>query len=191
MPDDLEPVYVGDSLPGALNEQRDTINEIDGIVDGKVTMPSGAQTGDLLWWDGTAWVTTETRFFEGTGSPNGVVSGPVGSRYVDKAGSGGSVDWVKTGGGGSNTGWTARGATAAGGIKACTAGAANAQVGPIFVAFPAGRFSEGPAVSATANDATVTGVWTVGATAGGFNLYFKCSVAGKAFSVNWTAVAVG
>jgi hypothetical protein len=42
----------------------------------------------------------------GTGSPEGAVAAPVGTRYVDRAGAPGGVLWVKTAGS-SDTGWTA------------------------------------------------------------------------------------
>lgn len=103
--DPLEPVYVGDSLPGALNEERDAINELAVGLETKISLPSGAAVGDLLRWDGIEWLTTETRFFEGDGRPDGVVAGPVGSRYIDKTGAQGAVEWVKRSGGDTNTGW--------------------------------------------------------------------------------------
>lgn len=101
----LDPVFVGDDLPGALNEEREAINQLNTDLDGKISHPPGAATGDMLVWDGTQWLTTETRFFEGDGRPDGVVSAPIGSRYTDKTGAQGAVEWVKRAGGVGNTGW--------------------------------------------------------------------------------------
>lgn len=101
----LDPVFVGDDLPGALNEERTAINQLQTDMDGKISMPPGAQYGDQLWWDGDQWLTTETRFIEGTGRPEGQISAPVGSRYTDKNGAQGAVEWVKRAGGIGNTGW--------------------------------------------------------------------------------------
>lgn len=101
----LDPVALDDPHVPAHNEERDAINALQQQVNGKISLPPGAATGDLLRWDGTQWLTTETRFLEGNGSPNGSVSAPVGSRYVDMSASGGSVEWVKRSGGGGNTGW--------------------------------------------------------------------------------------
>lgn len=41
----------------------------------------------------------------GTGSPLGVVSAPVGTKYIDNAGTIGAWEWVKKTGGSGNTGW--------------------------------------------------------------------------------------
>jgi hypothetical protein len=100
----LQPKFVGDPLPAALNEERDAINLLDEAVEERIPFPTGAATGDLLRWDGTAWVTTETRFLEGEGRPEGQVAAPVGSRYIDKTGEAGGVEWVKAIGD-TNTGW--------------------------------------------------------------------------------------
>lgn len=102
----LNPVSSGDPHVPAHNAERTAINNLETALAGKISLPSGAATGDLLRWDGTKWLTTDTRFFEGTGNPNGVVAAPVGSRYVDKTGTRGAVDWVKTSGADSNVGWT-------------------------------------------------------------------------------------
>lgn len=104
LPEPLEQVFVNDPLPAALNEERDAINTLDDAVDDRIPFPSGAATGDLLRWDGTKWVTTETRFFEGNGRPDGQVAAPVGSRYIDKTGADGAVEWIKRVGD-LNTGW--------------------------------------------------------------------------------------
>lgn len=101
----LLPVSEGDPHVPAHNAERDAINALQEGLTTKISLPPGAATGDLLRWDGTQWLTTETRFFEGNGSPVGVVAAPIGSRYIDKAGTDGVVEWVKTSGAESNAGW--------------------------------------------------------------------------------------
>jgi hypothetical protein len=101
----LEPVYVDDPHPLAHNEERQVINDLQEEMQTKITLPGGAQTGDLLRWDGEQWLTTETRFFEGNGRPDGTIAAPVGSRYIDKTGAQGAVEWVKRAGADSNQGW--------------------------------------------------------------------------------------
>lgn len=101
----LNPVFVGGPLPSALNEERTAINNLDAAVAARIPKPAGANVGDLLRFDGTNWVSTTTRTFEGEGPPNGIVAAPVGSRYVDTVGTRGAVEWVKQTGGAGNTGW--------------------------------------------------------------------------------------
>lgn len=105
LPEPLNPVFVGDPLPAALNEEREAINDLADEVQTKIPLPTGAMFGDLLRWNGEAWETTETRFLEGNGRPDGRVGAPVGTRYIDKTGANGAVEWVKRAGGDSNTGW--------------------------------------------------------------------------------------
>lgn len=105
LPEHLDPVFVGGPLPAALNEERDAINTLTGEVENRIELPAGAMTGDLLRWNGVKWVTTDTRFLEGNGRPDGVVAAPVGSRYIDKVAQQGAVEWVKRGGADTNTGW--------------------------------------------------------------------------------------
>lgn len=105
LPEPLDPVFVGGPLPAALNEERGAINDLIDEVQAKIPFPAGAQTGDFLRFDGVNWLTTETRFFEGEGRPDGVFAAPVGSRYIDKLGAQGAVEWVKRAGGDTNTGW--------------------------------------------------------------------------------------
>lgn len=102
---DLPHVADGDPHAPAHNAERDAINDLSDRIDTKISLPPGAATGDLLRWDGVEWLTTETRFLEGDGPPDGVVSAPVGSRYIDKTGAQGAVEWVKRSGGVGNTGW--------------------------------------------------------------------------------------
>lgn len=101
----LDPVALDDPHVPAHNEERDAINQLEIDVAARIPHPSGAATGDLLRWDGTKWVTTDTRFMEGNGRPDGVVAAPVGSRYIDKTGAQGAVEWVKRAGVDSNQGW--------------------------------------------------------------------------------------
>lgn len=51
---------------------------------------------------GSAWLNLTPIY--GTGMPNGVVSAPVGSKYIDTNATNGAVEWVKSSGTG-NTGW--------------------------------------------------------------------------------------
>lgn len=101
----LDPVSSGDPHVPAHNSERDAINALQEQMATKISLPPGAATGDLLRWDGTGWFTTETRFFEGHGAPNGAFAAPVGSRYIDMDATNGVVEWVKRTGGESNTGW--------------------------------------------------------------------------------------
>lgn len=94
----LPPVSQGDPHTPAHNAERDAINALEEALKTKIGLPSGASTGDLLRWDGTQWLTTETRFFEGEGRPDGQIAAPIGSRYVDKLGAQGAVEWVKRAG---------------------------------------------------------------------------------------------
>lgn len=106
----LPHVSQGDPHAPAHNAERDAINDLKDGLDRKISLPTGAQTGDLLRWDGTAWLTTETRLFEGHGDPNGHFAAPIGSRYVDMDATNGVVEWIKTGGAETNAGWTVAGA---------------------------------------------------------------------------------
>lgn len=101
----LEPVSSGDPHVPAHNGERAAINALEDAVADRIPFPSGAATGDLMRYDGVSWVTTETRFFEGEGRPDGVFAAPVGSRYIDKIAAQGAVEWVKRSGGDSNAGW--------------------------------------------------------------------------------------
>lgn len=103
----MDPVSQGDPHVPAHNAERAAINALEEAINNRIPFPGGAATGDLMRWDGTAWVTTDTRFFEGEGNPNGVVAAPIGSRYVDKLATNETVEWTKTSGGDSNEGWTA------------------------------------------------------------------------------------
>jgi hypothetical protein len=56
---------------------------------------------------GNGWIYTQPNIFLGTGSPENVVTAPIGSLYLDAAGSTSTTLYVKTSGTG-NTGWTAK-----------------------------------------------------------------------------------
>lgn len=75
-------------------------------VPGAGVPTTGNTTGDLMRWNGTIWTQTATKFFEGTGNPNGVVTAPVGSTFVNTEAGGynGARRWTKATGTG-NTGW--------------------------------------------------------------------------------------
>lgn len=105
LPEPLSEVFVDDPHPEAHNEERDAINTLTDEMGNKISLPSGAAFGDLLRWNGDSWETTETRFLEGDGPPDGIVAAPVGSRYIDKVGSQGAIEWVKRAGADTNTGW--------------------------------------------------------------------------------------
>lgn len=102
----LQPVSEGDPHVPAHNVEREAINALEEALKTKISLPSGAAFGDLLRWNGDSWETTETRFLEGEGRPDGQVAAPVGSRYIDKLGAQGAVEWVKRAGTpDSNVGW--------------------------------------------------------------------------------------
>ncbi len=67
-------------------------------ANGRALLPDSAQT--------SGWRFATTAFFEGTGSPNGVVAAPVGSAFVNSESGGynGARTWRKIAGTG-NTGW--------------------------------------------------------------------------------------
>ncbi len=76
------------------------------LVPGIGVPTTGNNPGDLLRWNGTVWIQTATKFLEGTGNPNGVVTAPVGSTFVntESGGYNGARRWTKATGSG-NTGW--------------------------------------------------------------------------------------
>ncbi len=95
------PIINGVAAPGtsAIPSRQDHVHAIDTTraplasptFTGTVTIPSGLVLGTV----------THT---EGTGSPQSVVSAPVGSTYIDTAATTGAIKWVKASGTG-NTGW--------------------------------------------------------------------------------------
>lgn len=102
---ELVPVFVGEPLPAALNEEREAINLINEDLPKKLNKPTSPTLGSLLRFDGDNWVSSKTRLYEGEGSPEGVISAPPGSRYVDTSGLSALVEWFKQSGSG-NTGWS-------------------------------------------------------------------------------------
>jgi len=103
----LVPVSSGDPHVAAHNEERDAINELQTDVAGKIDLPTVPQVGDILRYNGTKWVSSASRLFEGTGQPEGTVAAPVGSTYVQLDGATGAVRWLKVAGvdENDNTGW--------------------------------------------------------------------------------------
>lgn len=95
------PIINGVAAPGtsAIPSRQDHVHAIDTTraplasptFTGTVTIPSGLVLGTV----------THT---EGTGSPQSVVTAPVGSTYIDTAATTGAIKWVKASGTG-NTGW--------------------------------------------------------------------------------------
>lgn len=102
----LEPVSTGDPHVAAHNEERDAINANTDELDNKIDKPTVPTIGSLLRYNGTNWVESVSRLFEGNGQPEGNVAAPIGSRYVDLNSSQGAVEWLKANGiDTSNTGW--------------------------------------------------------------------------------------
>lgn len=100
----LEHVSSGDPHAAAHNDERDVINAQGELLENTIVKPSAPFIGQLLRFNGTDWTPSGTRLFEGTSQPEGVVAAPIGSRYVNTAGSQGAVEWLKKTGSG-NTGW--------------------------------------------------------------------------------------
>lgn len=93
------------SITGTAPNQTLNLGLVDG-ANGIGVPTTGNNPGDLLRWNGTVWIQTTTKFHEGTGNPNGVVSAPVGSQFVntESGGYNGARRWTKATGTG-NTGW--------------------------------------------------------------------------------------
>lgn len=125
---------VGDPLPSALNETRAAVNTLKGEVINKISQPAGLAVGDTLIWDGDKWISSITRHLEGNGSPEGNVAAPVGSRYYDKTGAEGAVEYLKVSGGESTAGWLVKtGDTGRRNIASLIATPAGAAVNSAFV----------------------------------------------------------
>jgi hypothetical protein len=62
--------------------------------------------GLVYFYTGSAWIATRAPL-TGSGSPNGVVTAPVGTLYTDSAGGASTTLYVKESGSG-NTGWVAK-----------------------------------------------------------------------------------
>ncbi len=103
----LIPVSSGGAHVSAHNAERENINANEVSIQTKITKPVNPQVGDMLRFNGTSWVSSITRLFEGVGQPEGVVAAPIGSRYIDTTASSGAVEWLKVSGVNSNdnTGW--------------------------------------------------------------------------------------
>ena len=84
----------GDLLTGTAN---DTVGRLAAGANGGSLVADSAQASGLRW-------TTALRL-EGIGTPEGVVTAPIGSTYTDSAATCGAVLWMKSAGAG-NTGWS-------------------------------------------------------------------------------------
>lgn len=84
----------GDLLVGSADN---TVVRVAGpTTDGKILIADAAQASGVRWSDGL--------YLRGSGFPEGVVTAPIGSRYIDTAATNGAVEWIKASGSG-NTGW--------------------------------------------------------------------------------------
>ena len=109
----------GDTMTGRL--QNSTSNmAISNTRGGKEILFGASSVGNFTAYDNTNGVeffnamsdgsgirlgtSTGVAYLKGTGFPNGVVSAPVGSIYIDKAVTNGASSWIKKSGTG-NTGW--------------------------------------------------------------------------------------
>lgn len=103
----LEHVSTDDPHVAAHNEERDAINDLQEEMVLKIQKPAVPQVGDLLRYDGSNWVSSASRLFEGNGQPQGVVAAPIGSTYIQLDGTTGAVRWLKAAGvdENDNTGW--------------------------------------------------------------------------------------
>ena len=104
----LDPVSSGDPHVAAHNEEREAINDLEGAIPLLIPKPATPQVGDMLRYNGTAWVSSVSRLFEGNGQPEGTVAAPIGSTYIQLDGTTGAVRWLKVAGvdENDNTGWT-------------------------------------------------------------------------------------
>lgn len=96
----------GDPHVAGHNEERAAINQLEEDVAARIIKPPNPAVGSILRWDGSNWVLAPIRLFFGTGSPEGSIAAPIGSRYVDTTPDSGAVEWIKrTGLSTDNTGW--------------------------------------------------------------------------------------
>lgn len=104
----LDPVSLGDPHVSAHNAERDAIEALEQALPTKMPLPNNPAVGSMLRFNGTNWVPSKMKLYEGEGSPEGVVAAPVGSRYVDALATGGVAEWFKQHGVGDNdnTGWS-------------------------------------------------------------------------------------
>lgn len=103
---DLPSVSAGDAHPAAHNAERTAINANTNALTGKIDKPSSPVQGNVIRYNGSAWTKSAALWLEGTSSPEGSITAPVGSIYIRTDGAAGGVFFVKTTGSG-NTGWTA------------------------------------------------------------------------------------
>lgn len=103
----LDPVSSGDPHVAAHNEEREAINDLETAIPLLIPKPNSPQVGDMLRYDGSNWVSSVSRLFEGVGQPQGTVAAPVGSTYIQLDGTTGAVRWLKAAGvdENDNTGW--------------------------------------------------------------------------------------
>lgn len=103
----LDPVSTDDPHVAAHNEEREAINDIQEQIPLLIPKPAVPQVGDMLRYNGVAWVSSVSRLFEGNGQPQGTVAAPVGSTYIQLDGTTGAVRWLKAHGvdENDNTGW--------------------------------------------------------------------------------------
>lgn len=104
----LDPVSTDDPHVAAHNEEREAINTLEGQIPLLIPKPAVPQVGDMLRYDGSNWVSSVSRLFEGNGQPEGTIAAPIGSTYIQLDGTTGAVRWLKTAGvdENDNTGWT-------------------------------------------------------------------------------------
>ena len=97
--DGTDGVTIQDS--GIIIDDTDNLTGIGTISSGAITssgaVQAGAETGFVVGANGP-------KILSGTGSPEGVVTAPVGSTWLDTAATTGAVKWIKASGTG-NTGW--------------------------------------------------------------------------------------
>ena len=82
-------------VEGAMNDNL--LPATGGTLTGPITVPYGNTGGIHIGGSGP-------QILSGTGSPEGVVTAPVGSQWTDTAATTGAVSWIKASGSG-NTGW--------------------------------------------------------------------------------------
>lgn len=104
----LDPVSTDDPHVAAHNEEREAINDLQAEIPLLIPKPNVPQVGDMLRYDGSNWVSSLSRLFEGVGQPEGSQAAPIGSTYIQTDGTTGAVRWLKTAGvdENDNTGWT-------------------------------------------------------------------------------------
>lgn len=93
----------GPAIGGLLTTKGDLVaRDATNAVRVPVGANGAALVADSAQAAGVRWTTA--RYFEGSGFPEGVVTAPVGARYIDTAATNGAVEWIKASGTGA-TGW--------------------------------------------------------------------------------------